>query len=1077
MPEWYVRKPTWQETTWASRETLLRREAEEAARTAASKPEGFERFEAELRPADGPRAVKLNVRGVQKLYIGAGGRGIACFGDPQLVGLKGETVPFGKLKPERFGGRFYIHEKDPRWHAFTLGERRFEHGFRLERDSEIALSLAGQYAYVELVIGTRPQWRDAKDPVRFWLDYCSYYDPRDRAEQNRKRLDRQAEADFPEPRWELEREMERHAGIWRKDWQPGALAELAGRYADACRPEDEAAARELAVAAAAWPQVERVRGLYYRGLAAEAILFARKTLAFVERSAARPGLAAELAAFENQFAAQDGNAGENSFHGIRRLRRRIILSHPLLDFDRLLINKRGPPLYSHQCDQYLGRHSQAGPGLVVLESWKENPRETVLLLDKLPRGSVLHPDLSFDATRVLFGFCDHTVAQRHLRRYWLYELTLADGALRQLTGTAADPLATAGGRRTVLVEDWDPCCLPDGGFAFVSTRSQNFGRCHGSRYTPSYLLYRAEADGSGIRQISFGEANEWDPSLLHDGRLIYTRWDYINRHDVIFQSLWTTRPDGAATAHFYGNYTRNPCMIAEARAIPGSDKVIATAMGHHAYTAGSIITVDQGKGLDDSPPVERLTPEVRFPETEGWPKSSFCTPWPLSEELVLAAFSPDPLAHQGQVQRFNAYAIVLVDSLGGRELIYRDPAVSCFAPIPLQPRPVPPVIPSVVAGWQGPQTGTFHVQNVYESTEPIPAGSIVRLRINRIFGQPTCRKPALDLANNEIVKGIVGTVPVNDDGSVAFRAPAGEPLQFQILDRDGMAVMTMRSAVYLQPGEYLSCVGCHESRTASPPPAPRQLSVPIRDPQPPAGPAYSGGFSFARTVQPVLDRYCIRCHGLEATQAGIELLGTPKHSYNTAYLALAEREGMVKIAKRNRETWTSKPKDYFAHAGRLAAFLKTDHTQHVRLDPESFQRVIDWLDLNAQYYGDYSFNRPERRKPSPEGEQALRAHVRELFGAGLAQQPFAALVNAGLPGESRILKAPLAVAAGGWGQLAPNGWSSTSEPGYVRMLELVEGALTPLETHDVAGTCGRDRCVCGCCWVRKLRNEARTTQE
>jgi len=416
-----------------------------------------------------------------------------------------------------------------------------------------------------------------------------------------------------------------------------------------------------------------------------------------------------LADLQKRF---DGAGPETDFQElyieIRRLRRELILSHPALDFDRLLINKRPPPRYhAHMCEQYLGRNSAAGPGLVILDSWKDNPRETALLEGKLPNGSVLHPDLSFDAKRVLFSFADHTVVKNdnvtipiHLgrasrgfdnnkygrRRFLVYEAAIDGENVRQLTGTPSDPMETAFGRATVLIEDLDPCYLPDGSIVFASTRSQNFGRCHGGVYKPAFLLYRADADGSDVRQISFAEANEWDPSVLPDGRIIYTRWDYINRHNTWFQSLWVTKPDGTATAHYYGNYTRNPCVIAESRSIPGTGKVVATAAAHHFITGGSIITVDPQKGQDGPEPLTRITPEVKFPETEGWGgKGCFATPYPLSEEMFLAAYSPEVINY-GDRPSDAAFGIYLVDSLGGRELIYRDSDVSCFTPIPVRPR-------------------------------------------------------------------------------------------------------------------------------------------------------------------------------------------------------------------------------------------------------------------------------------------------------------------------------------------------------------------------------------------------------
>ena len=805
-----------------------------------------------------------------------------------------------------------------------------------------------------------------------------------------------------------------------------------------------------------------------------ALELAQQTLAFVERTAPRPKLAEALAALEKKV--HEAPDAETLLAEVKALRRRIILSHPLLDFDRLLINKRPPPSFRHQTDQYLGRYNGVGDGLVILDSWKDSPKETVLLKGKLPPGTVLHPDLSFDATRVLFSYCDQTDRNPSVRRFFIYEMGLDGTGLRQVTGTASDPLEGAWGRETVMIEDWDPCYLPDGGIAFVSTRNQGGVRCHhGGRYCPTYTLCRCEADGSGIRRIAFGEANEWDPSVLHDGRIIWTRWDYINRHDTVYQSLWTTRPDGTATAHFYGNYSRNPCSIAEARAIPGSHKVVGTTTAHHMYTSGSIIVIDPYKGSDGDLPLERVTPEVNFPETEGYPATAFATPWPLSEDLLLVAYSTAYRATK------NSYAICLVDTLGGRELIYRDPEMCCFCPIPIRPRPTPPVLSPLPTAAPREKKGRFYVQNVYQSVQPIPEGSAKRLRVVRVFPQTTQAVPPRGIVMFETCKAVLGTVPVEADGSVAFQAPSGMPLLFQLLDEHGMAVMSMRTFVYLQPGETMSCVGCHEPRNSAVPPAPVPAEVKFHPLEPSAPPHYEGGLSFARTVQPVLDRHCIDCHGLGRTEGGVNLLGTMKPGQphvsrlwcSVAYESLTRRPGLVSVAHRNRETPFSKPKDYYAHAGRLARLLLEGDDEHPGLDRVSFQRVVDWLDLNAEFYGDYSWNKAEWQKASPEGEKALREHIRAVLGPELAEQPYAALVNVAMPSESRILKGPLAVEGGGWGQIAEGKWKTTDAPGYKRMLKLVLASIAPSETHDVAGTCNRTPCLCRSCWVRKARAEWR----
>ena len=1115
-PHYYAKRGTWQETLRASREALARQEAE-ARKALEAEAKGFKAATTELKLGDKARRLRVEVAGLKQLVLRVemagekrGGRASVCFGTPRLVAADGKaTAVTRRLVPRTFGRRHFTDERHRTWQEAKLDvaypetgaadeqdidalleddppkktpQGRFATGLLLETDGEAVVRLDGKYTRFEAWVCLLPAASKPDQPVAVTLDRRALIEEKERAEAMRQGLWDLVRRDFADVATLHEQTSEERARIWAEEWTPGDMAALAERYARHCQGKVKRKAEELAKVAKTPADLAAVRELYYVRYAAERLAFARKTLEFVERTAPRPQFAAELDELEQaaKTAAENPDKLPEGLHRrVFTLRRRIILSHPALDFDRLLINLRASYIPGHMCDQYLGRHSHAGPGLAVLDSWKDKPKATLLTEGKLPPGMTYHPDLSFDGKRVLFAFCDHTPKNRNERGFWIYEIGVdpstglrAGGTgLRQLTGTASDRLEGWGGRATSLIEDWDPCYLPGGGFTFITTRSQSYGRCHGSRYVPTYMVYRANGDGTGIRQLSFGEANEWNPSVLHDGRIIYTRWDYINRHDTIFQSLWVMRPDGTATAHFYGNYSRSPCMIAEARAIPDSQKVVATATDHHGYTAGSIIVIDPRLGQDEGEPLTCITPEL------GWPESGIArgttmaeqprhvrgrkaaTPWPLTEDLFLVAY-----------QDTNRYAIYLIDSIGGRELIYRHEGTSCFSPIPLRPTPKPPVLRSLIDDKQDQATGVFYVQDVHKSLQTLAPGSIKRLRINEIHGQPTRSKPDLSRANNEIIKGILGTVPVAADGSAAFRAPAGVPLQLQALDGNGMAVMTMRSLVYLQHGEVATCVGCHESRMDAPPHDFIPPNVEVRDIEPPAGPHYAGGFSFTRTVQPVLDRYCISCHGLDKKDANLNLLGT-RTRYNQAHDDLTARGGYVKIAYRNGETAFSKPGDYFALAGRLARYLLHDHTKHVKLDRESLQRVIDWLDLNAQFYGDYSHNRIESRRPHGAGEKELRARIAKLFGEKLAKQPFEALVNVAQPDESRILKAPLALEAGGWGQIAENGWASTRAPGYQEMAALVAASIQPLDRHDLAGTCGADDrgCRCGNCWVRKVR--------
>jgi hypothetical protein len=229
-----------------------------------------------------------------------------------------------------------------------------------------------------------------------------------------------------------------------------------------------------------------------------------------------------------------------------------------------------------------------------------------------------------------------------------------------------------------------------------------------------------------------------------------------------------------------------------------------------------------------------------------------------------------------------------------------------------------------------------------------------------------------------------------------------------------------------------------------------------------------------RTVQPVLDRYCISCHGLGNAEKGVNLL----HSVQNGESSYGTLMGSKRVKLVDDQSYPSRPKDFFAHGGTLARMLIDGHPgkdgkKRVELDRQSFQRIVDWLDVNAPLYGDYSHNRIDTQPPSPEGGKWLREAIAKRFGAELAAQPYAALVNVADPSESRVLMAPLPVAAGGWGQIAKGAFSGKDDPAWQEMLKLVEGSVTPPKYRDIADTCGRDdRCICGCCWVRKDRAAA-----
>jgi hypothetical protein len=672
---------------------------------------------------------------------------------------------------------------------------------------------------------------------------------------------------------------------------------------------------------------------------------------------------------------------ESLWRGVHTARRQMAFRNPLAQVGPLLFVKHVPSSFSHQLTQYSGRNARPGGGIFVLDAPGESMR--CRQLGALPLGNYMAPDISWDGRRVLFSFCETEPGAIDWRTnesqfYRLYEMAADGSDLRQLTDQAYD--------------DFSPRYLPNGKILFLSTRRGGFHRC-GRGPCPVHAMATANADGSDVRLISFHETHEWDPAVLNDGRVIYTRWDYVDRHAVFYQQLWSVRPDGSDVRAFYGNNTLNPVGVWEARPVPRSNRVMATAAAHHAMTAGSIILLDVARGIDGLEPITRLTPDVLFPESESpvghwyapagvsqrppvspeekrWPGHCYRTPYPLSEDVFLAAYSFEPLIGEPHANRANMFGIYLVDRFGNKELLYRDLNIGSLWPMPLRARPRPPALPSMLAETE-PGEGTFFMQNVYDSwpqlsasTEPIHA-----LRIVQVLPKttPHANTPRVGLANASPGKQVLGTVPVEPDGSAYFRAPAEIGLAFQALDDRGMAVQTMRSLTYLQPGEHASCVGCHEHRTT----APITRGVTLAGQRPPSaiepGPDGSKPFSYAILVQPILDKHCVQCHSPADAQGGIDLTGAPAGEFTVSYKALAPRVSYSEwkgTPQANFEPLTH-PDQFGARASPLMALLLKGH-EKVTLSDEELRCLATWMDANALFYGTFD---PEDQKRQQRGER------------------------------------------------------------------------------------------------------------
>ncbi|MAD80418.1 MAG: hypothetical protein CMJ50_06190 [Planctomycetaceae bacterium] len=657
--------------------------------------------------------------------------------------------------------------------------------------------------------------------------------------------------------------------------------------------------------------------------------------------------------------------------------RKLALANPLLDFDQLLFVKRVPSSFTHMSDQNYGWFSRPGGGLFVLDGLKRESPSLRCLTDQLPAGNILDPDVSYDGTKVLFAHCKFYpgLAEKKDKLdkskiaedafYHLYEINLDGSGLKRLTRGKYD--------------DFSGRYLPSGEIAFLSTRRGQFlqagrtsaavtqtgelpdcyVRCGGGSERPVavYTLQVMDAEGANMRTISPFENFEWTPNVANDGRILYARWDYVDRDNMPYMSLWSTMPDGTAAQAVYGNYTVSPYCTFEARSIPNSHKLVFTASAHHAITGGSLVLLDPSQSADGPGSLTRLTPEVPFPEVEAWPATYYVNPYPLSEHHYLVAWSDQPLAPAWpRVNPPNATGIYLYDALGNLNLIYRDPEISSMHPLPIRPRRRPPAVHEQALRDIN-QEGRMLLADVYQGLGGVQRGSIRRLRIVGVPAktQPTMNSPALGITRDDPGKFVLGTVPVEKDGSAFFRVPAGVPIFLQALNKDGKAVQTMRSATYVQPGQTYTCVGCHEPRNTAP--ANRTALASLREPSRIApGPEGSWPLDFNVLVQPVLEQHCVRCHRKGADGSQFDL--TAGIAYETLISYGGERSlrnHVLTAYRRGRST----AGECAAQSSALLQLLEQGHYD-VTLDADARDRLITWMDTYAQRAGSFSPDQQRR---------------------------------------------------------------------------------------------------------------------
>ena len=664
---------------------------------------------------------------------------------------------------------------------------------------------------------------------------------------------------------------------------------------------------------------------------------------YPEKYTGGAGFLKRLDALEKAFAADpaDPKAAED----FKQLRAEATLANPLLDFGQLLLVKRNenkiglPQNWQGNCA--LPRDGYDNEiATLDLKSLAAGPKTLYRPAKNVFVGDV---DLHFGADKMLFSSLDDQ------GRWQVFEIKADGTGLRQVTlGEEKE------------VDNYDPCYLPSGKILFDSTRCFQGVPCVGGANTVANLCVM-DNDGKNARMLCFDQDHDWCPTVMHNGRILYTRWEYSDTAHYFTRLLFQMNPDGTGQRAYSHSNAYWPNSTFYARPIPGSaTKVVTVISGHHGVPRmGELVIFDPAKGRrEDEGVVQRIPGYGQKLEpviadqlvNNAWPK--FLHPYPLSENYFLVSMKPDAQTPWG---------IYLVDTFDNFTPLCEAKGYAMFEPLPFKKTVAPPVVPDQVQVAE--KEGTVYLQDVYRGAglKNVPRGTVKSLRLFEIY---YCY-PKMGGHKNVGVEGpwdvhrILGTVPVQSDGSVVFKVPANVPIAVQPLDEKGRALQIMRSWFTAMPGEKLSCVGCHEDQSMAPP----AISMAaLRKTPETIQPFYGGarGFSFARDVQPVLDRNCVGCHNGNPRTDGKTVPNFAVQEkkgvwgMDAAYLAL---HPYVRRPGPESDDAMYRPMEFHASTSELFQILEKGH-HGVQLEKQDWDMLATWVDMNVPCKGNWGEDKP-----------------------------------------------------------------------------------------------------------------------
>ncbi|TWT78876.1 translocation protein TolB [Planctomycetes bacterium CA13] len=736
-------------------------------------------------------------------------------------------------------------------------------------------------------------------------------------------------------------------------------------------------------------------------------------------------------------------------------------------FEQVLLVQRNMVRSSHVYT-YHEEDNKPGGGLFIFDLEKKELRE-ILASDE---GLILDANLHYDGRTVLFSW------KREMSgTFQLFTINIDGSELNQITDHASN--------------NFNASWLPNNEIVFLSDRKPAFAYCW---KTTTPILFKCKADGTRPVRLSANYLNDFTPSVMDDGRILYSRWEYVDRPAIPIQSLWTINPDGTKLMGLFGNRILSPATFMDAREIPGSSgKILCVMTAHNRHCHGAIGIIDPEKGGNAQQAIRNLTPEVGIGQVDKGAgnhiRGPYVNPFPLDSTHYLV--SKDGSIELRDYEGTQIQPLLKGDANG----------LGFYSPQPVRTRQKEQLVASTLPS-DGSEEKEFewaeiNMVDVYNGLpDSIERGSIKKLAIvqevekplgidpgRRAFG---FQFPVVSAGATYAPKKVWGFATVEEDGSAFFKVPARRPIYFLPLDENGMTVQRMRTFTHLMPGERQGCIGCHADRNYVANEMTSRALALTRGVEQLEKPAWGvKGFNYVREVQPILDAHCEECHGHDNPAAGLELTGDKTDFFNISYENLVRRgtpaENFVQGAtsrefKPKYVSWIPtyngqeanilniKPGQWGAKNSLLANVVQSGHRDddgkpRIALSDAEKLRLYLWMDLNVPYYegsdSNYRGNRGCRQQLPSEFAQTfadiakrrcIECHTQDSNDQ-VFTYPSQFALRLDHPERNPIFMAPLPEEAGGSGKCGQAVYKTVEDEDYQKLIRTFDALEAQLKDN------------------------------